>query len=170
MLEDYKDMVRDTNQDLKEHMQRLEETIQRLVSEKAPAPAEDDAEWQALSEEKESTRQGLRICAQLSTQIDKAVSAHQQQRAQAPRLPEAPRYPLAHQYVTDGLHLTNTSIQALVRKLQEHQDEIDRRLDALNLTAKSPGNASLQLTQLQETKDSIRQCIEVVSSANETAE
>ena len=170
VLEDYKDMVRDTNQDLKGHMQRLDEAIQRLVSEKAPAPAEGDAEWQALSEEKESTRQGLRICAQLSSQIDKVVSAHQQQRSQTPRLPEAPRFALAHQYVTDGLHTTNTSLQALVRKLQEHQDEIDKRLEALNMTAQSPGNASLQLAQLQETKDSIRQCINVVSSADETGE
>jgi hypothetical protein len=171
VLEDYKDMVRDANQDLKEHMQRLDGTIQRLVSEKAQGPTEGDAEWQAMLEEKESTRQGLMICAQLSSQIEKVVSTHQQQqRTRAPRPPQAPRSPLAHQYISEGLLLTNTSIQTLVHKLQEHQAEIDRRLDAMNSTGKSPGNASLQLAQLQETKDSIRQCIEVVSSANETAE
>lgn len=170
VLEDYKDMVRDTNDDLKEHLQRLEETIQQLVADKTSADAQEDPEWQAMLEEKESTQQGLKFCDQLSSQIERVVSAHQQQRARTPRHPQAPRRPQAHQYIADGLRLTNDSIQELVRKLQEHEAEISSQMGAISSTGRSPENIALQLTQLQETKDSIDQCINVVSNANETGE
>jgi len=163
-------MVRDTNDDLKEHLKRLEETIQRLVADKTSAPAQDDAEWQAMLEEKESTELGLKFCDQLSSQIEKVVSEHQRRRTRAPRFPQAPRRPQAHQYIADGLRVTNDSIQALVHKLQEHEAEISSQMGAISSTGRSPDNTALQLAQLQETKDSINQCINVVSSANETDE
>jgi len=160
VLKDYKEMVRDTNDNLKEHLQWLEETIQSLITKKTSAPAQDDVEWQAILE-KESTQQGLRICAQLSSQIDELMSAHQQR-------PQAPQLPLDYQYIKDELHAASGSIQTLVHKLQEHEARIDSRMDVISSTAQSSENTSLQLTQLQKIKESISQCIKVVSDVDET--
>jgi len=162
-------MVRDTNDDLKEHLRRLEETIQSLAAKNTAVPAQDEVEWQAMLEEKESTQQGLRLCAQLSSQIDRMVSA-QRPRPQAPQLPQAPKRPFAYQYIKDGLRVTSDSIQALVYKLQEHEAKIDRQMGAMSSTTPSSENVFVQLAQLQETKESIRQCIKVVSDADETAD
>ncbi|KAI6443872.1 hypothetical protein MCOR17_011327 [Pyricularia oryzae] len=63
VLEDYKDLILNTTLDLKEHLESLEKKVGDLQD---SIPQDDKAEWEALSEEKESTEQGLKLCAQLS--------------------------------------------------------------------------------------------------------
>lgn len=72
VLEEYKDLISDTTADLKEHLQQLDDTILRLSSGPSTSEYSEDAsdEWQAIMEEKQSTQQGLKICAQLSAQIE----------------------------------------------------------------------------------------------------
>ncbi|KAK5651383.1 hypothetical protein OQA88_12540 [Cercophora sp. LCS_1] len=166
VLEDYKEMVRDTSNDLKGHMERLEATIEILAAKKTLTATKDDAEWQAMLEEKACTQQGLKICAQLSIQIGNVISAHQQ-RPRAPQHPQMPQRHLAHQYIRDGMRSTNDSIRALAHKLQEYEAQIEEQIDAMDSTAESPDE---QLTRLKETKESIHQCLKVVSDANDTAD
>ncbi|KAF9765000.1 hypothetical protein IL306_002696 [Fusarium sp. DS 682] len=69
VLEEYKDLIRDTTNDLQEHIQLLEERVH------GKPPAVEDPVWLAILEEKQSTQEGLKICSQLSAQIEKLESA-----------------------------------------------------------------------------------------------
>ncbi|CZR37693.1 uncharacterized protein FPRO_07116 [Fusarium proliferatum ET1] len=69
VLEEYKDLIRDTTNDLQEHIHQLEERVH------GKPPAVEDHVWLAILEEKQSTQEGLKICSQLSAQIEKLESA-----------------------------------------------------------------------------------------------
>lgn len=69
VLEEYKDLIRDTTNDLQEHIHQLEERVHDKP------PAVEDPVWLAILEEKQSTQEGLKICSQLSAHIEKLESA-----------------------------------------------------------------------------------------------
>ncbi|KAH7129670.1 hypothetical protein B0J13DRAFT_427001, partial [Dactylonectria estremocensis] len=73
-LEEYKDLIRDTTNDLQEHMKRLEERVQDLTASGAERSVGEDPAWLAMLEEKQSTQEGLKICLQLSAQTEKLES------------------------------------------------------------------------------------------------
>ncbi|KAG5805475.1 hypothetical protein H9Q74_008458 [Fusarium xylarioides] len=71
VLEEYKDMIRDTTNDLQEHMTRLEERVQGLTASEAKRSVGKDSAWLAILEEKQSTQEGLKICSRLSAQVER---------------------------------------------------------------------------------------------------
>ncbi|KAH8668915.1 hypothetical protein BX600DRAFT_510967 [Xylariales sp. PMI_506] len=158
VLEDYKDMIRDAKADLQERLERLEEKIERLSTEDAQSP--DQNEFQrAILEEKESTQQGLRLCAELSAQIQRlepTVKEH----------PEFSQHPSAHKIFRAGLSSAKHTIHTLVSQLEDHENSISQQVEKMQLVGSLPESPSTQLARLQETKESIRKCIEVVSAAD----
>lgn len=156
-------MILDTTSDLRDNLQRLDEKVQSLMIEGAKGSPEENIEWQAILEEKESTNQGLRICAQLSAQIEQLE----------PTSKEHPRFsqrPSAHKYIQNWIGATKGSIQTLVSRLQIHEDEIEKRIETMKSTVPLSESTATQLVQLQDTKESIHQCINVVSKAGESLE
>lgn len=160
-LEEYKDMIRDTNSDLQEHLQRLDERVQSLAVSGVESSIRDGTEWQAMLEEKESTQQGLIICSQLSAQIERLESTSKEH-------PHFSQQPSAHKYIRNGLGVAKGSIHSLVSRLQNHENDIDKRMGAMESTVPLSEYEAIQLAQLQETKESIRQCMNVVADAGET--
>lgn len=149
----------DTKDDLKEHLQRLEFQIQGMSQKNSE---KDNEELQTLLEEKQSTQQGLKMCAELSDQIRKLEPA--------PIVEESPQ-PSAQRYVRSGLDVTKSSIHAIVTNLRSHQDGLDQRIQNLRASgATSPAvrDIASELRQLQETKESIQQCIQVISEADQS--
>ena len=161
MLEDYKDLIQDTANDLREHMRNLDERVQSLSAAEAKSTAGDDTEWQAMLQEKESTQQGLRICAQLSAQIELLEPTSKEH-------PQFSQRPSAHKYIRTGLDSTKGTIQSLVSRLLSHEGDIDRQLKAMESKAQLSEGDATQLVQLQQVKESIRQCMNVVVEADET--
>jgi hypothetical protein len=160
VLEDYKDMIRDTTSDLQEHLKRLEEKVQILASRDDTGGAHSAIEWQAMLEEKESTQQGLRICAQLSAQIEELEPTSKEN-------PQLSQLPSAHKYIKNGLDVTKGSIQSMVSRLQNHEAAIDRQMESMRSKDQLSEPDATQLIQLQETKESIHKCIQVVAEASE---
>jgi len=159
VLEDYKDMIRDTTTDLREHLQNLEKRVQSLSVGEAHEPT-PDVEWQAMLQEKESTQQGLRICAQLSAQIDQLEPTSKEH-------PQFSQRPSAYKHIRTGLDATRGSIQSLVSRLQSHEGDIDRQMKAMESTVQLSEEGAVQLARLQQTKESIHQCMSVVVEASE---
>lgn len=160
VLEDYQDVICDTTSDLQEHLERLEQKVQSLDANSAEDAVQCGTEWQALLEEKQSTQQGLKLCAQLSAQIDQL----------GPTLRENPQFmnhPSARKYIRAGLVSTTGSIQDLVSRLRKHEENLDRQLETVKAALPHSESNTTQLAQLQETKESIRQCIDIVSAANQ---
>ncbi|KAH7120320.1 hypothetical protein B0J13DRAFT_532213 [Dactylonectria estremocensis] len=159
-LEEYKDLIRDTTSDLKEHLQRLEERVQSLAASGAEGPIREGPEWLAMLEEKESTQQGLRICSQLSAQIEKFESASKEH-------PQFLQQPSANKFMRSGLGAAKGSIHSLVSRLQNHESDIDTRMEAMKSITPLSEHEATQLAQLEETRESIRQCMSVVADAGE---
>ncbi|KAH6891524.1 hypothetical protein B0T10DRAFT_313737 [Thelonectria olida] len=157
-LEEYKEMIRDTTSDLKEHLQLLDERSRTLAVSDAENPIRDGTEWKAMLEEKECTQQGLRICSQLSAQIEELESTPKEH-------PQFSQQPSANKYIRNGLGAAKGSILTLESRLRIHENDINKRMEAMKSTASLSVFEVEQLTQLQETKESIRQCMNVVSDA-----
>ncbi|KAH7133885.1 hypothetical protein EDB81DRAFT_111845 [Dactylonectria macrodidyma] len=160
-LEEYKDLIRDTTNDLQEHMKRLEERVQVLAASEAGNSTQDEPEWMAMLEEKQSTQEGLKICSQLSAQIEQLESGSKEH-------PHFSQQPSAHKFIRSGVGVAKGSIQSLVSRLQTHEDDIDKRMEAMRSAVPLSEYEATQLVQLQETKESLRQCMSVVADAGET--
>lgn len=162
VLEEYKDMISDTTNDLNDHLKDLQGKIDRLQAGDAAAVDDIVIEWQALLEEKESTRQGLQLCAQLSTQIVQfEVSSKEHE--------QFSKYPSAKKHVKASLGEVRSSIQSLVARLQNHEASIDSQLEAISLNEALSEPIAAQLSRLKQTKESISQCIQIVSQAYDLA-
>lgn len=161
-LESYRNMMSDTSQDLQQHLQDINEKIQVLSCGQAEGYDQDSHEWQAILEEKKCTQQGLEICAQLSAQIEELEPMMEAG-------PQSTNPPEARGYVKSGLGATKASIQAMVSQLHSHGDAIERRVRKMASSKPLSKETSEELERLQATKDSIHQCIQVVSDANDGA-
>ncbi|OLN97070.1 hypothetical protein CCHL11_02127 [Colletotrichum chlorophyti] len=162
VLEGYKDMISDTTYDLETHLKDVQEKIDRLET-GDPAAIDDLAkEWQAMLDEKESTKQGLDMCAQLSAQIVQFETASKEHAQFSGR-------PSAHKHLRTGLSEAGQSIQSLVDRLQAHEAHINSQLEAMSAKGALFEPVDAQLSRLQQTKESISECIRIVSEAGELA-
>ncbi|KAH7179967.1 uncharacterized protein B0J16DRAFT_357681 [Fusarium flagelliforme] len=118
-FEEYKDTIHNTTNDLREHINRLDERLYALAGSKAESFGQDEPGWITMLEEKQSTQEGLKICLQLSAQIKQ---------------------------------LKSTS--------REHP-----KIEAIRSAVSLSKQKATQFAQLQETKESIRQCMRVVADA-----
>ncbi|KAJ3496184.1 hypothetical protein NLG97_g2847 [Lecanicillium saksenae] len=164
VLEEYKAMMCDTTQELQQHLREMDERIQVLSNEAAQHGGQDNAEWKAIMEEKMCTQQGLAICAQLSAQIEQlepTIGAGQ----------SSFHHPKARGFIRSGLSATKASIQTMMDELHSHKNVIERQIQEKASTQPMSEEVAEELRRLQATKDSIHQCIRVVSDAdNDTAE
>lgn len=76
--------------------------------------------------------------------------------------------PSAHKYIEGGLGAVEGSIGSLASRLQFHQGDIETGMKAMRSTVHLSEHEAIQLAQLQETKESLRQCINVIADAGET--
>ena len=163
VLENYKDLIADTTSDLDSHLEGLQEKIERLQAGDATAVDDIAMEWHAMLEEKQSTQQGLEMCAELSAQIVQFESKFRERTRDPDR-------PSVHKHVRSGLGEARGSIQSLVTRLQTHQDSIESQLEAMSLEGALSETVATQLARLQQTKESVRQCIQIVSEAGDVAD
>ncbi|KAH6892495.1 hypothetical protein B0T10DRAFT_401489 [Thelonectria olida] len=160
-LENYKDFIRDTTNDLQEYVKRLEERGRALAASEAESPIRDEPELMAILEEKQSTQEGLKISLQLSARIEQLESISKEH-------PQFLQQPSSQESIRSGLGAANASIQSLVSRLQTGEHDIDKIMEAKRSAVPFSEHEATQLAQLQETKESIRQCMSVVANAGET--
>ncbi|KAH7176249.1 hypothetical protein EDB81DRAFT_836346 [Dactylonectria macrodidyma] len=163
VLENYKDMISDTTSDLDTHLRDVQEKIARLQSGDVTAVDDIAVECHAMLEEKKSTQRGLDMCARLSAQIAQFESASTEHARFSDR-------PSAHKHVKSGLGEARGSVQSLISRLQTHEALIDKQLEAVSSKEVGSETVATQLARLQQTKESIGRCIEIVSEANDTAD
>lgn len=163
VLENYKDLISDATSDLDTHLRDVQEKIARLQAGDVSAVDDIAVECHAMLEEKKSTQQGLDMCARLSTQIAQFESASTEHVRFSDR-------PSAHKHVKSGLGEARGSVQSLITRLQTHEALIDKQLESMSLMDEGPETVAAQLARLQQTKESIGHCIQLVSEANSTAD
>ncbi|CAK7200715.1 hypothetical protein SEUCBS139899_003414 [Sporothrix eucalyptigena] len=104
------------------------------------------------------------MAAQLSAQIQILEAVPDE----PPQLSDKPS---AHKFVKSGLDATKGSISTLVSQLRSHESRINEQIEAMasaESAAPLSSDTLTELKRLRETKDSIQQCLDVVSSADDT--
>ncbi|KAK1521604.1 hypothetical protein CABS01_16508 [Colletotrichum abscissum] len=141
VLDSYKAMIADTTSDLNTHLQDMQEKIDRLKAGDVAAVDEVALEWHAMTEENESAKLGLEMCARLSVQMSEfeAVSAESAQYTGRPS---------AHKHINAGLSQAGQSIKSLVGRLQSHEALVSSQLEAMSLQGALSEPAASQLERL----------------------
>lgn len=168
VLNDYNQLIDRTTCDLQEHLQKIDENLQLLCSEHTQTSDEEDPEQQRMQEEKESTRQCLKVCAEVSAHINAfsltIPTAHQPAmltRTFSSHLNGL----LASQFTTDGLQRCKDAMGGTASTLEKHLHEIERLLQASSTKAKT--SQTIEQTRILEEINSIKQCLNICSNAAE---
>jgi DNA repair exonuclease SbcCD ATPase subunit len=166
-------MITNTTTDLEDHLKDIDAKLQALSLQGSKMSDEDAAERERVQEEKDSIKQCLTICAQVSKHIDQvqplafkdvtaAQNTHQVMVARLRGLISA------KQVTADVLkeckeRLTDTTLE-LERQLQE----IENRLQTLSSQgARMSGEDSAERERVQEEKESIKQCLSICAEASQ---
>lgn len=152
-------MMSDTKQDLQQHLQEIEDKIGALSRDEAGRDDESSTEWQAIMEEKKSTQQGLAICAQLSAEIERLEPTV------GPKSPSH-HHAKARSFIRNGLGATKASVQTMMDELHSHESMLARQIREKAAVKPMSDETAGELQRLQATKDSIHQCIRVISDAD----
>ncbi|KAF2176781.1 hypothetical protein K469DRAFT_645268 [Zopfia rhizophila CBS 207.26] len=175
VLDEYKEIIKNTTSDLEEHLQEIANKLQIPSSEGSAISEEDEAERKRMREELDSTQQCLDICAQVSAHIDQvqpkvitnfppASDAPQQQFTMLGRNMPA-RLATTNTLVACREKLTDTTSE-----LQRYLQDISNRLE--RLSSKRPMQSNEQESEqgsIREEVESIKQCLAICEQASEQA-
>jgi chromosome segregation ATPase len=176
VLKEYKEMITNTTSDLEDHLQEIDNKLQTLSLQGARMSDEDAAERERIQEERDSTKQCLRVCAQVSEHMDQvqpnafedvstASDAHQAIVATLGDNISARRV-TTNVFKECKEKLTNTTSE-----LEEHLREINNRLQSLSpRAARMSGEQAAEQERIQEEKDCIKQCLAICAQASEQAD
>ncbi|KAJ6781862.1 hypothetical protein PWT90_06519 [Aphanocladium album] len=156
-LDDYKHMMSDTTEDLKEHLSEINRRIGGLAYSGPQNEELNSAEWRDLLAEKRCAQQGLEFCAQVSSEIERLEPCLH-------GFGEETKAPIAQKYWKNGVDDTKGSIQAMESKLRSHKEEIEREMQGMSYYQT---HIAAELEDLQKSKDGMEKCLQVVAQAEE---
>lgn len=174
VLNEYKDMVRNTTRDLEDHLEEINSKLQTLTLPRPDRLPLEPMDVERLMNERDAAKQGLKICTEVLDHISEL-------RLQ-PVTPEQSTTDISHGLSTQ--HLTRAHIMTLsalkecsdklsvtLAQLRAHGDISDNQLAAgVPLqelgTPLTPNSDARRLTGEYE---SVRQCLSICSGASETA-
>jgi hypothetical protein len=168
-------MIINTTTDLEDHLQEIDNRLQTLLLQGTRMSDEDAAEREQILEERDSTKQCLAICAQVSEHLDQLrpnafedVSAaqgnHQMMVAMLRDLTPAKQV-TTHSFKECKEILTKTT-----SKLEEQLRKIDNRLQNHSLQGtRMLGEVAAERERVQEESESIKQCLSICAQASEEA-
>ncbi|KAL2815326.1 hypothetical protein BJX63DRAFT_164281 [Aspergillus granulosus] len=174
VLQDYKDMIKNTTADLQDRLDEIEDKLKSSSLPDEPNTATSREEVQKIEEERQSTTLCLEICKQVSGYIElyqfkrdgvgQAASPPQDNKAQA-----NPNLGIARQIAQNSLTSCLQNMNAASARLQEHLNQLEASL-------KSTGNppASYQVTcelqRIKEERETISHCLNICSDASSLSE
>lgn len=166
-------MITNTTTDLEDHLKEIDAKLQALSLQGSSISDEDAAERERVQEEKDSTRQCLTICAQVSEHIDQirplafrdisaAQHTHQEIVARLTGLISA-KQATANVLKECKDRLTDTTLD-----LERHLQEIENKLQTLSSQgARMSGEDAAEREWVQEERESIKQCLSICNEASQ---
>lgn len=173
VFKEYKDLITNTTSDLEDHLKEIETKLEELSLQGSSMSDEDIAERERVLEEKESTKQCLIICAQVSEHIghvqplafedvSAAQSTHQVIATRLKSLASAKKL-TSNTLKECKERLTDTTMD-----LERHLQRLEIKLRALSLKGGSLTNEdAAELEWVQEEKESIKQCLSICADASQ---
>ena len=136
-----------------------------MLSQNIPSVGSEADEVAQIKEERQSTEQSLRICAQLSEHITQAqlASANRSNDGSDIRSDS-----VSEKITSDGLQECKESLSRMTGKLASHEKQLfDRLVEKMNASSSSPTAATAaDIARLRDEWESTRESMNLLSSAN----
>ena len=172
VLNEYKDMIRTTKQDLEDHLEEVNARLQSLTPPSNDRHVLEQTDVERFKKERDSTKQCLDICAGVLAHINELrfqpIPAKPSESGVPPGL--SPR-DLTHAHAMTLLTLKECTdrLSDTLARLRAHEEDAQSRLSTGTFIEESrsmPGNEAQKLAREQDT---VRQCLTVCSEADERA-
>jgi hypothetical protein len=166
-------MITNTTSDLEDHLQEIDNRLQTLFLQGTRMSDEDAAEREQILEERDSTKQCLTICAQVSEHLDRVrpnafedVSATQDSHQ---------KIVAALRGLTPAKRVTANVLKECKEMLINTTSQLEERLQKLDTRLQNPFLRGAEMSdeieaereRVQEEKDSIKQCLSICAQASE---
>ena len=169
MLAEYKELIGNTTVDLNDHLQDIDQKLHGLSLTPSAVSEKEDGERDRIQEERDSTKQCLRICSWVSNHIDQVETNTFQDSTvsgkQRALVSTSEDYVPARRVTADGFKECKERLNKTSFKLERHLQEITARLDN-----KSPNKQKGESGRIEEERNSIQQCIAICAEAAGQAE
>jgi hypothetical protein len=170
-LAEYKTLIADTTSDLNEHLDKIENRLRSLSPPALKMSPEEVAERERMQNERDSTKQCLAVCQEVSDFVDKVgctvfedlsapPNTHQEIVSTSRDAPSAKRI-TAHTF-QECKELVTKTISELEERL--HKNNSTTRTSSSNGIALT-GEDSAENEQLREEMGSIKQCLLICEQA-----
>ena len=172
VLEQYKELITNTTTDLEDHLQEIDGKLQKLSLQKLRLTDEDMLHQQHLEEKRDSTRQCLKICAEVAKHMNQLHLSTQES-----------IHPDTSQAITSVLESSSSArrfisatIEECERRFVNTTCELEIHLHKVNSRLKSCARANntinegIEEKQIKEEKNCIEQCLGICAEAAEQAD
>ncbi|MCJ1476205.1 hypothetical protein MMC13_004871 [Lambiella insularis] len=162
-IENWKQLLTATTNDLKDRLELIDEKVQLIVEKSVPESSPEISELKNMREERLSTQNCLKICAQLAEHIGQIQLA-----TQSRDLSIAPSdLSSASQKITsESFQECKKSHAAAVVKLEKHALDLVNDIMRNTTTENSSEDNIADFAKLREEWESTREFIEICSAAN----
>ncbi|KAJ5757723.1 uncharacterized protein N7511_006417 [Penicillium nucicola] len=163
-LENYKEMIETTTDDLETHLESIDEKLENIIAKNTRDSNTDAGEIQLMEEERLSTQKCLEICAQLSSHIDqiqqlRKARDHSTDSVGSSNIPE--------NVTNEGLQECKKSLLNTAAKLENHLKILMDRIVTKSKTSTASQEDIAELLRLQEEWETTRQCMHICSKAGD---
>jgi hypothetical protein len=163
-LRSYRQLVNTTTDDLKAHLQGIDEKVESIFSRTVTESESDAADLRLMKEERLSAQKCLQICAQLSDHISQ-IQLRPIERSRSPSgrsdtdsLPEI--------ITNKGLQECKESLRITAGKLEQYMVDVLDQLIARSKTTLASEEDITNLARLREEWETTRQGIDICSRAD----
>jgi hypothetical protein len=176
VLEEYKEVIKNTTADLEDHLQEIDKKLQSLSLQGETISGADATERQQMQEERDSTQQCIGICALVSTHIDQV---HPNPPKNIPPLFVGYKEPIitlggrfyARQTTADTFNACKERIATTTAQLEKHLEDVNSRLKKFSWQPlKQSNELSADLERMKEEAESVKHCLAICSKATIQAE
>ena len=174
VLNQYKGMIANTTSDLEEHLQAIDKKLQSLSSPGARVSNGDSAEREHIEQEMESTRQCLRICAQVSEHMDQvrasAFDATHEGLNSHPVIVTQLEGSSAKRAMNNAFKESKATFVNTALELEESLQNLNKRLEDISRRDLSSGVTAAEHGRVQQDKKVVEQCLRVCARASHQAD
>ncbi|KZL87542.1 hypothetical protein CI238_01382 [Colletotrichum incanum] len=168
ILNEYKDMIYSTAQDLEDHLEDVNAKLEHLILHQKETSQALSSNIERIQNEKDSTEVCLEICAQVQARIDEMQFR--------PISPSQSSNEISCRNMTRAMVMTLSTLSQCrdiitdnVSQLRRQQAEVDReRLGSQTMGLCEP--LETEIKRLKEEADSTKECLTICNEASENAE
>ncbi|KFZ16580.1 hypothetical protein V502_05017 [Pseudogymnoascus sp. VKM F-4520 (FW-2644)] len=161
-IESYNDLLSTAKAGLEDHLERMDEKLERILSQSVAGSELDASEVNRIKDERLSTAKCLQICSQLSKHIDQVhnTTLHNGSANAAGGSSSIPE-----KITNDGLKECKDSLTRMAQQLASHEKQLfDRLMNKLDAASASHEHAA-DITRLREEWQSTRESMDILSTA-----